>query len=246
MKLRLPFDQVNLNPGPAPSPGGVYLSQGFGENPQIYAQFGLPGHNGWDIAASLGTPIKAMYDGFIIEQISKNTGFGLRITQRAFDGNKHYQIVYGHMQRLELDQDIPWNWNYTNYPVKAGDVIGYVNSTGFSTGNHVHIGIYEYSDSGSPLNYNNGYFGALDPKPFILRKNEMQILQVNGEATLVIKNLEGKYYEVATKPELYQDFVDITGLTLPPDGVNRSEVDANRAGKCTVGQGVLVFIKENV
>ena len=77
---------------------GVYVSQKFGQKwfaqkdmevggiqikkgDDVYKKiFGWNGHNGWDIAAPRGTPIKAMSDGFIIERTDKPTGYGLRLS----------------------------------------------------------------------------------------------------------------------------------------------------------------------
>lgn len=70
-----------------------------------------------------------------------------------------------------------------------------------------------------------------------LKELTMEIKQVVGEATLVFQNYDGKYYELATKPELYTTVSQIFGLedkdfTL----VTRDEVNANLAGKATMAE----------
>lgn len=128
-----------------------YISQGFGEHPEIYAQFGEAGHNGIDISTALGTPIYAAHDGRV-SYFTESGGYGhyAKIT------NAECETVYGHQQRFEG----------VNRTVKAGDVIGYVNSTGFSTGNHLHLGL-KLLKNGQILNYNNGYHGSINPMPFL-------------------------------------------------------------------------------
>lgn len=148
---------------------GAFINSGnlFGARPKVYAQFGLLGHNGLDYVAAKGTKIYAACDGWIVEQTSKETGYGLRITHRAGMDGRYYMILYGHMERLEKPFDMTWNWNDKSYPVKAGQLIGYVDSTGFSTGHHLHFGLFEMDSNGNRLNINNGYGGAINPTSFM-------------------------------------------------------------------------------
>ena len=174
---------------------GAFLNSGnlFGARPEVYAQFDLLGHNGLDMVAARGTKIYASHDGWIIEQTSKETGYGLRITQRVEADGKYYMLIYGHMERLEKPEDITWNWNSKSYPVKAGQVIGYVDSTGFSTGDHLHFGLFEMDSNGNRLNYNNGYFGAINPAPLMageLEKpymNQFKTQNYKGELRIVLQ-----------------------------------------------------------
>lgn len=91
---------------------------------------GLHGKNGIDIAAPNGTPIYAAADGIII--VSKNNGaynggYGNYVVISHDNGT---QTLYGHMTRTAVD---------TGASVRQGDLIGYVGSTGRSTGNHLHF-----------------------------------------------------------------------------------------------------------
>jgi murein DD-endopeptidase MepM/ murein hydrolase activator NlpD len=146
------------------------IGQPFGANWADYSQFGLIGHNGVDFPTSRGEPIFAAHDGWIVEQTARETGFGLRISQRIEADGKYYLAIYGHMLRLEVPVDITYNWDNMTRPVKQGQVIGYVDSTGYSTGDHLHFGLYEYAANGDKLNSNNGYGGAIDPSPYIRGK----------------------------------------------------------------------------
>jgi len=162
------------------------IGQPFGANWVDYSQFGFKGHNGFDFPAERGEPIYAVHDGWIIEQAAKDTGFGLRISQRIRADGKHYLVVYGHMLRLENPVDVPWNWTDLSRPVKQGQIIGYVDSTGYSTGDHLHLGLYEYDLFGNKLNNNNGYGGAIDPYPYIGAEESMlEIVLDNGTYWIV-------------------------------------------------------------
>lgn len=241
MILKQPFPRIAQNPPISPNGSQIYISQKFGLNPQIYAQFGLNGHNGIDIAAPKNTPIKAVHSGWIIEQTSKETGYGLRICQRFISDNKNYLLVYGHMDHLELDQDMQWNWNDKSYWVEAGQVIGYVDSTGFSTGHHLHLGLYEYDQNGNKLNSNNGYGGAIDPLPFI-KENVMEFYQIEGEQTLVVKNFTGKFYKLATTPDLYPYVAKIFGIEGKNfDPIPKATVENNLGGLAQAG---ITFIEK--
>ncbi|MDE5859456.1 MAG: peptidoglycan DD-metalloendopeptidase family protein [Oscillospiraceae bacterium] len=96
------------------------------------------GHKGIDIAAPYGTPIYAAESGTVIETGSGwNGGYGNCIKIEHADGKI---TLYGHQSSLAVE--------YGDYVVK-GQLIGYVGSTGDSTGNHLH---FEVRSNGSYLN----------------------------------------------------------------------------------------------
>lgn len=85
-------------------------------------------HNGLDLAIDSGTPIRAMGAGDIVEA-GWSGGYGQRTIIRHADGTETW---YCHQSSLEL----------TGGSVAAGDVIGYVGSTGNSTGPHLHLEVH--------------------------------------------------------------------------------------------------------
>jgi hypothetical protein len=87
--------------------------------------------------------------------------------------------------------------------------------------------------------FNTGF--TFNPWTLIPRKELiMEILQVEGEATLVVKNLDGKYYQIATAPELYPFVAKTLGLDGKSWGtISRAEVNLNLGGDLTAG---LTFI----
>jgi murein DD-endopeptidase MepM/ murein hydrolase activator NlpD len=150
MKLLTPIVGINED---GAGTAGIYLTQRFGENLNDYAQFGMKGHNGADWAAPKGTPVRAVHDGRV-EFGDDPKGYG-KFARLYFDLEFTWDCIYGHFDRYEG----------VNRKVKAGDVVGYVDSTGFSTGHHLHFGIRKIKQ-GTVVDYNNGYFGYIDPLPF--------------------------------------------------------------------------------
>ncbi|MEZ0170341.1 M23 family metallopeptidase [Microvirga sp. TS319] len=84
-------------------------------------------HNGVDWAAPRGTPIMATGDG-IVEAAGTASGYGNHIEIRHLNG---YMTGYGHLARIARGIT-------PGATVRQGQVIGYVGSTGLSTGPHVH------------------------------------------------------------------------------------------------------------
>jgi len=95
-------------------------------------------HLGIDFAAPRGRKIHAAADGKIIFK-GKKGGYGNAIIIRHKDG---YKSLYGHMEKFAHVRVGQW--------VKQGKLIGYVGSTGLSTGPHLHFGLYRYSRAINP------------------------------------------------------------------------------------------------
>ena len=96
-------------------------------------------HLGIDYAARRGTPIKAAGNGKII-QLGRKGGYGKTITIRHDNG---YKTLYAHMKGYRKGMK-RGKW------VKKGQVIGYVGSTGMSTGPHLHFGLYKNNRAINP------------------------------------------------------------------------------------------------
>ncbi|HEX2526422.1 MAG TPA: peptidoglycan DD-metalloendopeptidase family protein [Geminicoccus sp.] len=95
-------------------------------------------HKGVDFAASTGTPIYAAGDG-VIEIRSRHQGYGNYVRIKHSGG---YATAYGHMHRFAKQLKV-------GSKVKQGEVVGYVGSTGLSTGPHLH---YEILQDGVQIN----------------------------------------------------------------------------------------------
>ncbi len=97
-------------------------------------------HYGVDYAASYGTPIRAAGSGVVRFAGYKN-GYGKTI---KIDHGNGFQTLYAHMSKFNK---IAKNGKR----VKQGDIIGYVGSTGTSTGAHLHFGVYKNNRAQNPL-----------------------------------------------------------------------------------------------
>lgn len=130
--------------------GDYQISQKFGENPQIYKQFGLKGHNGCDFALPNGVEVYAALDGIVLEAKDQGKGGYGRYVRLGHSGGA--QTLYGHFRDFEVAQ---------GDSVKKGQLLGHSDNTGFSTGPHLHFGF-------RPPNFdiNNGYNGWIDPLPY--------------------------------------------------------------------------------
>ncbi|CAN5749494.1 M23 family metallopeptidase [soil metagenome] len=110
------------------------IASGFGY--RIHPIYGIPKmHNGLDFSATQGTPIYATGDG-VIKNAEFGNGFGNNVVINHGYG---YETLYGHMVRIKVRQ---------GQHVKRGEVIGWVGSTGASTGPHCH---YEVHINGRPV-----------------------------------------------------------------------------------------------
>jgi murein DD-endopeptidase MepM/ murein hydrolase activator NlpD len=97
---------------------------------------GIRMHSGIDIAAPLGSPIFAMDSGTVGTAGWKG-GYGLFV---ALEHSHGVQTRYGHMSRVNV---------VAGQQVQQGDIIGFVGSTGRSTGPHLH---YEVRSAGQAIN----------------------------------------------------------------------------------------------
>lgn len=98
-------------------------------------------HNGVDMAAPAGTPIYAAKSGKVTAASFQSGGAGNYVSINHGDG---FSSIYMHMTRYIV--------SVGDY-VSAGQVIGYVGSTGLSNGNHLHFGISYNGTYVNPMKY---------------------------------------------------------------------------------------------
>jgi murein DD-endopeptidase MepM/ murein hydrolase activator NlpD len=123
-----------------PMPG---YAAGGGVGPRINPYTGQQGcHTGQDIAAPSGTPIHAAASG-IVFYAGWSVAYG-NVT--LIDHGDGLMTMYAHQSRFALNKGAG---------VVAGDVIGYVGSTGYSTGPHLHFEVHINGKNYDPM----GWFG---------------------------------------------------------------------------------------
>ena len=118
----------------------------------------LARHNGIDIPAPHGTPIFATADG-IVGRAQRLGGYGLYVEVEHGNG---IQTRFGHMSSYVVS---------SGQRVAKGEILGYVGSTGRSTGNHLH---YEVRIAGTPVN----------PLPFVESGELAQAALADADAAM--------------------------------------------------------------
>ena len=98
-------------------------------------------HEGVDMSAPAGTPIYAAKSGKVTTASYQSGGAGYYVSINHGDG---FSSIYMHMTRYIVSK---------GQYVEAGQVIGYVGSTGISTGNHLHFGIAYKGEYVNPMRY---------------------------------------------------------------------------------------------
>ena len=110
-------------------------------------------HSGIDFTAPTGTEIYATGNG-VVERVEINGhGYGNNVIINHGFG---YETLYGHMSRIKV---------YQGQKISRGELIGYVGSTGTSSGPHLH---YEVIKNGEKVNPVNFFFNDLTPEEYRL------------------------------------------------------------------------------
>lgn len=108
-------------------------------------------HAGLDFAAPQGTPIYATANGTIETAGNTGNGYGNHVVINHGYG---YKTLYGHMFRVKV---------HPGEKVKRGEVIGWVGSTGKSTGPHCHYEVHRNGDTVDPVYY---FYNDITPEQY--------------------------------------------------------------------------------
>ncbi len=126
------------------------IASGFGM--RIDPVYGTPKmHKGLDFTAPQGTPVYATGDGIVVESGFSEDGYGKKVLINHGYG---YQTLYGHMVRVKAT---------SRQRVKRGEVIGWVGSTGKSTGPHCHYEVHINGQEVDPVYF---FYNDLTPEQF--------------------------------------------------------------------------------
>lgn len=126
------------------------LSSGFGYRiDPVYKTVKF--HPGLDFSAPQGTPIYATAEGTVQTAGNLGNGYGNHIViQHGYS----YSTLYGHMSRIKAKR---------GQRVKRGEVIGYVGSTGKSTGSHLHYEVFKGRKRLDPIYF---FYNDLTPEQY--------------------------------------------------------------------------------
>lgn len=138
------------------------LASGFGMRLHPVLKIGKM-HEGLDFSAKTGTPIYATGDGKV-KLSGREGGYGNVV---KIDHSYGYETLYAHMSKTSVK---------TGQFVKRGDVIGYVGSTGLSTGAHLH---YEIHKDGVPVDPVSYFYQDVSPDEFKILLNKSQQMSVS-------------------------------------------------------------------
>lgn len=126
------------------------IASGFGYRiDPIYKTIKL--HAGLDFTAPTGTPIYATADGVVTVSGFSDGGYGNHVVINHGYG---YETLYGHMSRIKARR---------GQKVTRGEVIGYVGSTGKSTGPHLHYEVHKNGQKIDPVYF---FYNDLSPEQF--------------------------------------------------------------------------------
>lgn len=133
-----------IDPNSIPSAGkgilswpldNVYITQKFGVTSDSGRLYTTGSHNGVDFRASVGTKVKATLSGIVegvgdTDLVCSGASYGKWI---LITHNNGLSTLYGHLSLIKVK---------AGDKVFTGDTIGYSGSTGYSTGPHLHLGLF--------------------------------------------------------------------------------------------------------
>ena len=137
------------------------VNQFFGENPDTYKPFNLPGHEGLDLFAPANGNVYAAAAGEVYEVGQPpNHPYGLHVRIKHVVGDQTYRTVYAHLARALVS---------VGQQVAASEHIGQADNSGNSFGDHLHLTLK--IDGAKTPGYPDG---IVDPWPFLKDAAEVE------------------------------------------------------------------------
>ena len=137
-----------------------YVTQAFGINPQWYNGYGLPGHEGIDLRAPLDSEVRSVWWGEVT-LVGEGIAYGNQVRIKHTIRGNEYESIYAHFSE-------PSHLKVGDR-VSRGQVIGKADSTGNSTGSHLHFGLKQYTGEKPDTYWQNKFswpHNLIDPTPF--------------------------------------------------------------------------------
>ncbi len=187
------------------------VTQWFGARPEFYEKFKLPGHEGIDFVAPLGSKIFAVAPGKVkrVQATDDGNPYGIHVRIQHIDG---YETIYGHFKAalVKLGDD-----------VMAGQQIGIADSTGNSFGSHLHLTLKHASETlGKYPNH------IVDPTPFV-----KALLEQGKDGAAYVKDIipDGTLFQAGQAFEQRWTLRN-TGTTGWGDGYTLAYLSGDRLG----------------
>jgi len=148
-KWRLSYNRLMIF---SPIKDTPLITQGFGQNPNVYSVYGYSGHNGIDFGCEVGTAVYAPHDGVASVVNDGEEGYGLYVVIT----HEKRKSILAHLSSVSV-QD--------GQTIYQGDPVAMSGNSGTATGPHLHW-TYKILSSGQVQNRDNGYDGAVDVSEF--------------------------------------------------------------------------------
>ncbi len=161
------------------------ITQAFGAHPEIYGKFDLPGHEGLDFRAPMNTNVYACADGevFKVENDPDIHPYGKHIRIRHPNG---YRTVYAHLTECRVS---------VGQYVKTKQIIGKADSTGNTSGSHLHLTLKR--DGATERGETNFRGDIIDPTPFMVYPHQeeevMNALKLVVSTTPTAEDLRSQF-----------------------------------------------------
>ncbi len=133
-------EQAAAVPNGKPVAGKLSVSSEFGLRPNPFGGRSYEMHEGLDFSGPVGKPILATAEGVVVAA-EYDGGYGNHV---KIDHGYSYETLYAHLSKLEVK---------IGDRVARGEVVGYLGSTGRSSGPHLHYGIYRNGQAVNPRYY---------------------------------------------------------------------------------------------
>ena len=133
-------EQAAAFPNGQPIAGKADVSSEFGLRPNPFGARSYEMHEGIDFSGPVGKPILATAEGVVV-RADYNGGYGNHV---RIDHGYNYETLYAHLSEIEVR---------IGDRVQRGDVVGYLGSTGRSSGPHLHYSIYRNGQAVNPRYY---------------------------------------------------------------------------------------------
>lgn len=157
---------------------------------KLYPKFGMRGHNGTDLQAGEQN-VYAACDGVVVEkQTVPARGYGLGILTNDLvdlgDSGVHFaKVRYWHLKTM---------YREVGDSVKAGDLIGVSDNTGYSSGNHLHFEVQPMDKDAGGHPYlstvGGSIAGAIDAAPFLTTTYAQDLAPLISAYNLLIPLLQ--------------------------------------------------------